>query len=186
MMYGTHEDITNRKASEERIRHLATHDALTGLPGLRLANERLSWSLSLARRQKSLTAVMFIDLDGFKTVNDTLGHESGDFVLKAIARRMQSCIRETDTIARVGGDEFLLIATALNSSRDAAEIARKIVDQVARPVLINEHSAVVGASVGIAVFPTHSRDADELVRLADKAMYKIKASGKNAFGFAEK
>jgi diguanylate cyclase (GGDEF)-like protein/PAS domain S-box-containing protein len=184
MMYGTHQDITGRKMFEERIQHLATHDALTGLPGLRLANERLTWSLGLARRNKNMAAVMFIDLDGFKGVNDELGHDAGDFVLKAVAQRMLSCVRETDTIARVGGDEFLLIATSLNSARDAGEIARKIIQLVSRPIIFDGKQAAVGASIGIALYPTDSKDMDELIRMADKAMYGIKAAGKNAFGFA--
>ncbi|MBN1939248.1 MAG: diguanylate cyclase [Candidatus Aminicenantes bacterium] len=186
MMYGTHEDITGRKMYEERIRHLATHDALTGLPGLRLANERLDWSLSLARRNRNLAAVMFIDLDGFKSVNDRLGHEAGDFVLKTVALRIQSCIRETDTLARVGGDEFFLIATSLNTPSDAAEIARKAIQEASRPILIDGKEAVVGLSVGIALYPNDSQDKDDLIRLADTAMYKVKASGKNSFGFAGK
>ena len=128
---------------------------------------------------------MFIDLDGFKDVNDALGHDAGDFVLKAVAQRISSCIRETDTVARVGGDEFLLIATSLNSAADAGEIARKIIQLVARPVIFNGKQAAVGASIGIALYPTDSKDMDELIRIADKAMYRIKAAGKNAFGFAD-
>ena len=183
-MFGTHQDITGRKMVEERIQHLASHDALTGLAGLRLANERLVWSLGLARRNKGLTAVMFIDLDGFKSVNDTLGHEAGDFVLKAIARRIASCTRETDTVARIGGDEFILIATALRSKTDAAEIAGKIIRTVSEPVLFDGQKTAVGASIGIALFPLDSEDKDELIRKADAAMYQVKAAGKNAFGFA--
>jgi len=183
MMYGTHEDITGRKMYEERIHHLATHDALTGLPGLRLANERLSWSLGLARRNKNMAAIYFIDLDGFKTVNDTLGHTAGDFVLKAVALRMQACIREIDTLARVGGDEFLLIATSLNTVADAAEIARKLIQVVAKPILFNGNQALVGASIGISLYPNDSKEIDDLIRLADKAMYEIKSAGKNNFKF---
>jgi len=183
-MFGTHQDITGRKMVEERIQHLASHDALTGLAGLRLANERLVWSLGLARRNKNLAAVMFIDLDGFKGVNDTLGHEAGDFVLKAIARRISASIRETDTVARIGGDEFILIATALHSKTDAAEIAGKIVRTVSEPVLFDGQKTAVGASIGIALFPLDSEDKDELIRKADAAMYQVKAAGKNAYGFA--
>jgi len=185
MMCGTHQDITERKQAEERIRYMATHDALTGLPSLRLAKDRLSMALSLARRQKNLAAVMFIDLDGFKSVNDTLGHEAGDLVLKETAQRLLSCVRATDTVARIGGDEFLILATSLHCAENAAEIAGKAIHLAAQPFFCNGRQASIGASIGIALYPTHGEDDDQLLKKADAAMYKVKVSGKNGFRFAD-
>jgi len=184
MVSGTHQDITKRKQAEEKIHHLATHDGLTGLPSLRLARDRLSTALSRSRRHKDLTAVMFIDLDGFKAVNDSLGHDAGDSVLKQVSHRLLSCVRATDTVARVGGDEFLLIATELHSSEDAAMIAEKTVHTVSRPLILDGRQAVVGASIGIALFPDHGEDIEQLIRQADAAMYRTKNTGKNGFSFA--
>ena len=184
LMAGTHQDITERKLTEERLRHLMTHDALTDLPGLRLAEDRLAMALGMARRQKNLAAVMFIDLDGFKAVNDVFGHDAGDYVLKQVATRFLSCVRETDTVARVGGDEFLLILTGLHVAEDAARIAEKIIRLVSQPVVYNGRQMGVGASIGIALYPDHGENMDQLVKQADKAMYGIKNAGKNGFGFA--
>ncbi len=172
-----------RRQAEERIRYLASHDLLTDLPSLRLAMDRLASAMNIARRYKKRAAVMFIDLDGFKIVNDTLGHDAGDYVLKQIAQRMLSCVRETDTVARVGGDEFLIIATEIMTADNAAQIAQKVIQTVSQPIFINGEQAVVGTSIGIALFPEHSEDMDKLIKLADEAMYKVKNSGKNNFRF---
>lgn len=179
-------DITERKKAEERIKHLATHDLLTDLPDLNLAKDRLSSAINVAHRYKKAAAVMFIDLDGFKTVNDTLGHDAGDYVLKQIAQRLLSSVRETDTVARVGGDEFLIIATEINSPDNAAQIARKVIQAVSQPIIFNDQLTAVSTSIGIALFPEHSEDTDRLIKLADEAMYKVKNSGKNNYRFAEK
>lgn len=176
-------DITERKKAEEQIKHMATHDLLTDLPSLRLAKDRLSSALNIARRYKKAAAVMFIDLDGFKTVNDTLGHDAGDYVLKEVAQRMISCVRETDTVARVGGDEFLIIATEINAPENASQIAEKVIQLVSRPVIFNGQQAIVGASIGIALFPGDSEDMDQLIKQADEAMYRVKNAGKNGFRF---
>gem|GEM_PF-5727455 len=186
MMFGTHQDITGRKLAEERIKYMATHDILTDLPNAKLAMDRLSMAISLARRQKKMTAVMFIDLDGFKKINDTMGHDTGDCVLKQVAQRMVSCVRETDTIARYGGDEFLVIATGLKSADGAAEIATKLITVISKPLICEEgRTAMIGASIGISLFPTHGSDIDQLVKLADGAMYQVKNRGKNGFCFAD-
>ena len=176
-------EITRRKKAEEQIKHLATHDLLTDLPSLRLAKDRLSSALNLARRYKKGAAVMFIDLDGFKSVNDTLGHDVGDYVLKEVARRLLSSVRETDTVARVGGDEFLIIATEIQSPDNAAQIAEKVIRSVSQPIIINGRQATVGTSIGISLFPDHSEDMDNLIKLADEAMYKVKNAGKNNYRF---
>ncbi len=176
-------DITERKQAEEQIKHMATHDLLTDLPSLRLAKDRLTSALNMARRYKKSAAVMFIDLDGFKHVNDTLGHDAGDYVLKQVAQRLLSCVRETDTVARVGGDEFLIIATEINHPDNAAQIAEKVIHTVSQPIAINGEQAVVGTSIGIALFPEHGDDMDKLIKMADEAMYKVKNAGKNNFCF---
>ena len=177
------QDITERKQAEEQIRHLATHDLLTNLPTLRLAMDRLSSAINIARRHKKSAAVMFIDLDGFKTVNDTLGHDAGDYVLKQVAQRMLSCVRDTDTVARVGGDEFLIIATEINTPDNVVQVAEKVLQLVSQPIIFEGQKAVVSTSIGIAIFPDHSEDMDKLIKLADEAMYKVKNAGKNGFRF---
>jgi diguanylate cyclase (GGDEF)-like protein/PAS domain S-box-containing protein len=177
-------EITERKLAEEQIHHMATHDMLTGLPSLRLAKDRLSVALGMAHRYQKMTAVMFIDLDGFKVVNDTMGHDAGDYVLKQVAKRLLSCVRETDTVARVGGDEFLIIATELRSTDDAARIAKKIIQSVSRPVAFNRQPAAVSASIGIAFYPDQGEDMEKLIKQADDAMYRVKNTGKNGFAFA--
>ena len=176
-------EITERKRAEERIRHLATHDALTGLPGLRLSKDRLAMALGQARRMQNSAAVMFIDLDNFQSVNDTLGHDAGDHVLLETARLLQSCVRETATVARIGGDELLLIVTGVTAPEDAAPIARKIIGAVSLPIVIGGKEAVLGTSIGIAIAPEHGEEMDRLIKLADNAMYRVKNSGKNGYCF---
>lgn len=175
-----------RRDAEEKIKYMATHDSLTDLPTLKLAEDRLTMAMGLASRHKEKVAVMFIDLDGFKTVNDTLGHDAGDFLLKTLAQRFLSSIRKTDTIARVGGDEFLLIATELNSSDDAVNIAKKVLKLASKPFTIEGQKATVSASIGIAFYPDHGENIDQLIKLADEAMYRIKNTSKNGFSFAKK
>ena len=143
----------------------------------------MSVALNMARRYKKAVAVMFIDLDGFKDVNDTLGHDAGDYVLKQVATRMLSCVRETDTVARVGGDEFLIIATEINDPENAAQIAEKVIHLVSQPIIFNGRQAVVSVSIGIALFPDDSIDMDQLIKKADEAMYRVKKAGKNGFRF---
>jgi diguanylate cyclase (GGDEF)-like protein/PAS domain S-box-containing protein len=176
-------DITERKQAEKQIQYLATHDALTDLPTLRLAKDRLVSAMNMARRHQESVAVLFVDLDGFKNVNDAFGHDAGDFVLREVAQRLLACVRETDTVARIGGDEFLMVATEISDFSNASKIAGKILQALSEPVRFDNHEAVVGASIGIALFPEHGDNIDQLIKLADEAMYRVKNAGKNGFCF---
>jgi diguanylate cyclase (GGDEF)-like protein/PAS domain S-box-containing protein len=176
-------DISERKASEERIRHLAHHDALTGLPNRRLLEDRLARALAQARRAQSYAAVMLIDLDGFKAVNDGHGHRTGDRVLAAVGQRLRRCVRETDTVARVGGDEFVVVLTEQRTPENAAAVAEKILTAVAEPVAVGDAQFEIGASIGISVYPRDGQSADDLLKHADTAMYRVKEAGKNRFLF---
>lgn len=162
-------------------RHASLHDALTGLPNRVLFNDRMEHALTQARRQDWSLALMFVDLNGFKEVNDQHGHDVGDGVLLAIAARLRNHTRSDDTICRHGGDEFLYLAVNIKTDANAALIAEKIIREIAAPLVITvgdvAHNLTIRASVGIAVFPRHGDDADELVRQADQAMYEAKRSG---------
>ncbi len=169
----------------DEIEHLATHDKLTGLPSLRLATDRAEQALTLARRTGGRVALLFVDLDGFKAVNDGFGHEAGDCVLAEVAARLRACVRASDTAARIGGDEFMVVLAGLHDPADAAEVAAKIVSAVSQPVAFGTALLTVGASVGIATFPDHAQDTETLRRVADAAMYRVKRAGKNAYAFGE-
>ncbi|MCB9481208.1 MAG: PAS domain S-box protein [Desulfobacteraceae bacterium] len=181
---GTHIDITARKKTEEMIRHLANHDALTGLPTLRLAKDRACIANKRAFRYEKMTAYMFVDLDGFKLVNDTFGHEAGDALLKEIASRLMSAIRKSDTAARIGGDEFLIIITEIDSLEPVVDISKKLIKKVSEPFLFNDNPLNVGCSIGISIYPKNGNDIEYLIKQADAAMYSIKKNGKNNFAFA--
>jgi len=177
------EEIIEREKISAELKFLANHDALTGLPSLRLCKDRLERSLIESRRNHKLTAVMFIDLDGFKAVNDTYGHEFGDVVLRTTASRIKAVIREIDTVARIGGDEFVIIMSSVPDSDIVQRIAVNLIEQISQLIQIDQIEVSVGASVGIALYPDDGTTADELIRQADKAMYQVKNSGKNNFGF---
>lgn len=167
----------------DKIEHYATHDLLTGLPTFRLASDRLEMALNAVKRNASKGALMFIDLDGFKTVNDTYGHEAGDVVLKEVAHRLIDAIRASDTAARIGGDEFLVIVGDLPEQTLAAESARRIIDALGVTIPYKGHQLSIGCSIGIAIFPDHATDVASLRRAADAAMYAVKRLGKNNFAF---
>ena len=177
-------DITESKKAEERIRHLATHDVLTGLPNRALGMDRLSQALAMARRNVAMTALVFVDLDGFKGINDTHGHEAGDRVLKEVAGRLSSCVRETDTVARFGGDEFLLVLTAITDKSTVTAVVEKVLDSLSRSFAVDGRVTPLGASIGVALYPGDGETPEELFRRADRAMYAAKAAGKNSYRFA--
>jgi len=176
-------EIEQREKIAAELDFLANHDALTGLPSLRLCKDRLDQSLAEARRNRQTSAVMFLDLDEFKKINDQYGHEFGDLVLKATADRIREEIRETDTVARIGGDEFVIILSSLPEDNVAERIAANVIEQIARPIEIKNIEVAVSASVGISLYPENGVTAEELIRSADKAMYRVKHEGKNDFGF---
>jgi diguanylate cyclase (GGDEF)-like protein/PAS domain S-box-containing protein len=177
------EEIVEREKISAELKFLANHDALTGLPSLRLCKDRLERSLIESRRSQKMTAVMFIDLDGFKAVNDTYGHEFGDVVLRTTADRIKAVIREIDTVARIGGDEFIIIMSSVPDSEIVQRVANNLIEQVGQVIQVNQIEVAVSASLGIALYPEDGTTSEELIRRADSAMYQVKNAGKNNFGF---
>ncbi len=176
-------DITKRKQDEERIRYQANYDSLTGLPNRTLFLDRLNLSLARMKRGKGKLGLMFIDLDGFKLVNDTLGHELGDLLLQETAKRLNQCVRRGNTIARLGGDEFTVIMPDLEDPRDGSMVAQRILDTLATPYMLENHEAFISGSIGITVFPDDGDTATHLLRNADAAMYRAKEQGKANYQF---
>jgi diguanylate cyclase (GGDEF)-like protein/PAS domain S-box-containing protein len=176
-------DISARKERESRIQHLADHDALTGLLNRRLLEDRLQQSINLARRNDSLVAVMLIDLDGFKAVNDQYGHLMGDYVLRTVAKRLKDCVRESDTVARLGGDEFVVLLSGQRSAEDSGVVAEKILGALTEPVAAGGRRFDIGASIGISIFPRDGASPESLLKHADAAMYRVKEAGKNRYQF---
>ncbi|WP_417579084.1 EAL domain-containing protein [Nitrincola sp.] len=176
-------DITSRKEAEAHIRHQAYYDALTQLPNRSLLLDRLEVAISTAERDQQTISVLFIDLDRFKYVNDTLGHEYGDELLVEAATRLAGCVRESDTVARFGGDEFVVLLHNIHSDRDAALVAEKIIRQLSEPFALAGRDIIIGASIGLAMYPGESDDPDTLLRNADLAMYRAKQTGRNRFQF---
>ena len=179
----TFNDITDRKRYEERIEHLATHDELTGLPNRTLIRDRIAQGLARARREGTGLALMFLDLDRFKVVNDGYGHPFGDALLKAAAERLRELVREGDTVARLGGDEFLVLLPDLRRSADAYVVAQKILDAFSGGVRVSGRDIHVGTSIGVALFPQDGHDVDALITNADVAMYRAKDLGGGMYQF---
>ncbi|MCC5859120.1 MAG: diguanylate cyclase [Ectothiorhodospiraceae bacterium] len=166
-----------------KMAYLAHHDCLTGLPNRVLLRERLSLALGGARRHGKQVALLFIDLDYFKRINDSLGHAMGDQVLRAIADRLSCCVRETDTVCRFGGDEFVILLGEIDSPDDAAQIAKKLLGAVTMPVRVGGHTLQVSASVGISIHPDHGGDPETIIQQADMAMYQTKSDGRDGYRF---
>jgi diguanylate cyclase (GGDEF)-like protein/PAS domain S-box-containing protein len=176
-------DITERKLFERRLRQMAFSDALTGIPNRALFFDRMNHAIEMAKRDGRAFALLFLDLDQFKNVNDNLGHSAGDMVLKEAAQRLKGCIRGSDTVARMGGDEFAVILTEIMNIGDAEIVARKIVDSLAAPFHFGNRECSVGVSIGISLYPADGSDADELLKRADTAMYHAKKLPGHLFRF---
>ncbi len=177
------EEVAEREQAEERVMHLANHDALTGLPNRRLLIDRLGQALALAHRENHQVAVLFMDLDRFKTINDSLGHMTGDALLQNVARRLSETLREGDTVSRLGGDEFVVVLPSLDQPKAAEKVALKLVDALAPPIDLGGQELRVSASIGISLFPEDGRDTETLLRNADSAMYHAKDMGRNNYQF---
>ena len=189
-LVGAIRDITDRKRREDALEqknaeltHQAYHDALTGLPNRQMFYQSLHSSLEKASSNQVLIALLFLDLDGFKLINDTLGHNMGDLLLKTVASRLKKCLRGSDIISRLGGDEFTVILPAIPSREEAAKVAEKICDAIAQPFILEEHTVSVTTSIGISLYPIDDRDPEILVKNADAAMYRAKELGKNQYQF---
>jgi diguanylate cyclase (GGDEF)-like protein len=176
-------EMESRVQMEQEIRHMAHYDSLTGLPNRNLLNDRIEQAIEMARRNKHRVGVLFIDLDHFKTINDTLGHHIGDLLLSQVASRMSFMLRATDTLGRLGGDEFLFLAPELDDPEKLAVIAAKFIEILAQPIAVGAHMLHVTPSIGVCCYPEHGTDRDTLMRNADTAMYFAKASGRNNYKF---
>jgi len=172
-------DITDRKIMEEQVQHLAYHDPLTDLPNRTLFRDRMRQAITMAERHQRPLAILFIDLDEFKPVNDTYGHDIGDAVLRDSAKRILSCLRKSDSVARFGGDEFVVLLHEVLNEQAALNMAQKIHESLQQPLTIDGHVIKVGASIGVALYPSHSIDEEELLNYADLAMYHAKNCGRN-------
>jgi diguanylate cyclase (GGDEF)-like protein len=184
-LVSTTEDITEQRRSQAKIAHMALHDALTGLPNRVLLSERLDHTLARARRGE-MVATHMLDLDRFKHVNDTLGHAAGDKLLQMVADRLRTLVRETDTIARMGGDEFAVMQVAISQAADATSLAQRIIDVLSQPYDIEGRQAVIGTSIGVSVGPGDGISPDQILRNADLALYRAKGDGRGMFRFFER
>jgi len=175
------QDITRRKQKEERLESAALHDSLTGLANRQLLADRVSLAIAHARRNKSAMAVVYLDLDGFKEINDTLGHDAGDRLLKMVAQRVVAAVREEDTVARVGGDEFVVALWQVSGAGDAARVASKVINAVSKHYDIGGRAMIITVSAGVGIYPAHGQDAATLLKSADLALHDAKNAGKNAY-----
>lgn len=175
--------ITRLKQTNEHILHLAHHDILTGLPNRTLFYDRLNQAMARARRNRGSFAVLFLDLDGFKLVNDTFGHDTGDALLREAAKRITACVRESDTVARIGGDEFTVILNNARSPASTENVAKKIVSTLAHQFDLDGKSCSISVSIGISLYTDNGEAAEQLVKIADDAMYAAKNNGKNCYRF---
>jgi diguanylate cyclase (GGDEF)-like protein/PAS domain S-box-containing protein len=174
-------DITERKEAKRRLEQLAHYDSLTGLPNRILFYDRFHQAVAEAERYGHPMAIFFLDLDRFKLINDTLGHDAGDQVLVETARRLRECVRSCDTVARMGGDEFTIILSRISADVDATIIAERIINALAAPFPVGETVCRIGVSIGIGIYPSDSAEADDLLKKADAAMYCVKENGRNSY-----
>lgn len=180
---GSLEEITERKMMEEAIKHMATHDALTGLPNRRLFNDRIELEMAHAKRQQTYLAVLLLDLDNFKDVNDSLGHSVGDLVLIEVGTRLQDILRESDTVARMGGDEFMIILPEIEVKKNIEGTIKRVLETISQPITIQDYIIELKTSIGIAFYPDDGNDVDTLIKNADIAMYRAKDLGGNTFHY---
>lgn len=176
-------DISRQKKAEEKLEYIAHHDILTGLPNRLRFKIDIEQAIKSAKRYRHKLALMFIDLNKFKSINDTLGHDAGDQYLKLISERLKSCVRKIDTVARVGGDEFTILLTDIERTEDAEIIARKVINAINQPITINENELSPSISIGISIYPDDSTILNELLRASDAAMYRSKGMGENIYQF---
>jgi diguanylate cyclase (GGDEF)-like protein len=175
--------LTRLKQTQDQIAHLAYHDALTGLPNRILFYDRLGQAIARARRAQDAFAALYLDLDGFKAVNDAYGHDVGDALLREAAQRIKACVRESDTVARMGGDEFTVILNDIKAPHNVQRVSDCLLRTLSSPFTLNTRCCQVGVSIGIALYPNHAATAEQLVRSADAAMYWAKQGGKNRYRF---
>lgn len=180
---GVQNDISEQKRAEENLLHMATHDALTGLPNRSLLQDRISQAIGYAERMQREVAVLFLDFDRFKNINDSLGHAAGDALISAMAGRLRHAVRMVDTVARVGGDEFVIVLTDVTRKSDITQVLHNLTEAIMQPVLVESHDLSVTASIGISTYPHDGRDVSSLLKNADTAMYQAKAAGRNGFRF---
>jgi len=176
-------DISTIKQSEERLQHLAHHDALTNLPNRLLLRDRLEHAIDHARRNGHTVAVLFLDLDHFKSINDSLGHPVGDQVLQGVAERLVGCVRQDDTVARLGGDEFVVLLEQVGGLEHAGKVTKKVLDLFTNPVVVDKHEISISSSIGVSLYPRDGNDVDSLLKHADAAMYRAKDKGRNTSQF---
>jgi diguanylate cyclase (GGDEF)-like protein len=172
-----------RKRTENVMRDMAYHDALTGLPNRILLNDRLERSLLQAQRNKSLVALLYIDFDHFKQINDSLGHDVGDTLLQEVGNRLKECLRQQDTVARLGGDEFILLLPEITSQEDAGTLALKLLEKIRPTFFIDQHEINITLSIGIALYPHDAKDGKGLMKCSDEALYRAKNAGRNCYQF---
>ncbi|MEC4723707.1 diguanylate cyclase [Noviherbaspirillum sp. CPCC 100848] len=178
-MIGTYSDVTSRKQEDNANKYRAEHDTLTGLPNRHLFADRLRQCLLRAKRENTCFSVIYFDLDKFKAVNDQMGHEAGDLLLKEVGRRVTECLRDSDTVARIGGDEFVVLLSTINTEEHAVVVAQTILEALLKPFSIQSSQVSIGASLGVATFPSHGNTEEVLMRCADEAMYRAKADGRS-------
>src|SRR5690606_39022862 len=182
---GTASDVTAQIAAEQRAHYLALHDPMTGLPNRELLAQRLEHALAGVRRRDDMTAVLVVDLDRFKSVNDTLGHATGDRLIKLCARRLEACVRESDTVARLGGDEFAIIQAGVEGEHEAQALCSRLLRALVEPFELDGHEIIITPSIGVALAPDDANEPDRLLQYADVALYRAKAEGRNTFRFFE-
>jgi diguanylate cyclase (GGDEF)-like protein/PAS domain S-box-containing protein len=180
------QDVTARKQSEALLSHRASHDGLSNLPNRSLFNDRLSQAMAAAHRNRTSLALLYLDLDSFKQINDSFGHLIGDRLLQSVAQRLTQCIRATDTVSRQGGDEFVILLVDINGNNDAAICAEKVLQSLRAPYALSEHKVHGSASIGIALYPQDGAEVETLLKNADSAMYEAKRCGRNGFQFYRK